>query len=51
MLRVDDEQKEVWVIEIGACRKIHMHGTFVELFLNLIGRVDVWMSAKSLSGV
>jgi hypothetical protein len=51
MLKVDDEQKEVRAVEIGTCRGIHMHGTLVELFLNPICRVDVWMSAKSLSGV
>jgi hypothetical protein len=26
MLRVDDEQKEVQIIEIGTCRGICMHG-------------------------
>jgi len=40
MLRVDDEQKEVRALKIGAC-KIHLHGTFVEPFLDLISKAYV----------
>jgi hypothetical protein len=40
MSKVDDEQKEVQAIEIGAC-KVHLHGTLVEPFLDLISRIDV----------
>jgi hypothetical protein len=41
MLRVDDEQKEVQAIEIGACRGIHLHGTLVETLFNPIRRANV----------
>jgi hypothetical protein len=41
MLRVDDEQKEVQVVEIGTCRRIHMHGILVEPFLDPISRANV----------
>jgi hypothetical protein len=41
MLRVDDKQKEVRAIELRPCRGIHLHGTLVEPFLNLINKVDV----------
>jgi hypothetical protein len=41
MLRVDDEQKEVRAVEIGACRGIHLHGTLVEPFLDPTSRADV----------
>jgi hypothetical protein len=41
MLRVDDEQKEVQTVEIGTCRRIHMHGTLVEPLLHSISRADV----------
>jgi hypothetical protein len=41
MLRVDDEQKEVRAIEIGACRGIHMHGILVEPLLNPINRANI----------
>jgi hypothetical protein len=34
MLKVDEEQKEVRTVEIGACRWIHLHGTLVEPFIN-----------------
>jgi hypothetical protein len=51
MLKVDDKQKEVRAIEIGACRGIHMHGTLVKPFLDPISRADVWVSARSLSEV
>jgi hypothetical protein len=33
MLRVDDGLKAVQVVEIGACRGIHLHGILVEPFL------------------
>jgi hypothetical protein len=41
MLGVDDEQKEVRAIKIGACRGIHLHGTLVEFFLNPISKANV----------
>jgi hypothetical protein len=41
MLRVDDEQKEVRAINIGACKRIHLHGTLFEPFFNAINGVDV----------
>jgi hypothetical protein len=41
MLRVDDEQKKVRAVEIGACRWIHMHGTLVEPLLNPIDRANI----------
>jgi hypothetical protein len=50
MLRVDDQQKEIQALKIGAC-KIHLHGTFVEPFLDLISKAYVWVNARSLSGV
>jgi hypothetical protein len=41
MLKVDDKQKEVQVVEIGACRGIHLHGTLVEPFLDPISKANV----------
>jgi hypothetical protein len=41
ILRVDDEQKEVRAIEIGACRGIHLHGALVEPFLDPISMENV----------
>jgi hypothetical protein len=41
MLRVDDEQKEVQAVEIGACKGIYLHGTLFEPFLNPINGANV----------
>jgi hypothetical protein len=41
MLKVDDEQKKIQAIEIRACRRIHLHGTLVEPFLNPTNKANV----------
>jgi len=41
MLRVDDKQKEVQTVEMGACRGIHLHGTLFEPSLDPISRANV----------
>jgi len=41
MLKVDDKQTEVRTIDIGTCKRIHLHGTLVEPFLDLISRAYV----------
>jgi hypothetical protein len=41
MLRVDDKQKEVRAVEIGACIGTHLHGTLFEPFLNPISGANV----------
>jgi hypothetical protein len=41
MLRVDDELKEIRLVEVLACRGIDLHGTLVEPFLNPISRANV----------
>jgi hypothetical protein len=53
MLRIDDEKKEVRVVEKKACRGISMHlewGPLLNLF-NSCSRVGIWVNTKSLSGV
>jgi hypothetical protein len=41
ILKVDDEQKKVRAIELGACKRIHMHGILVEPLFNPISRANI----------